>query len=169
MVTTTSNTTLDDQSSAGITAFHPRPDTQEGARNDRANLFGAIPMEVLRNRRSFITQSRKGIPGHWVKRVVDETGMRDTFVAILGVSSSNLSRVYRRKALGREASEEVLDAVRLLNLAVNTWESRELALEWLNSSVAALGGEKPVDLFDTFEGRRWVAQVLNKIECGDFS
>lgn len=169
MVTTTTNNTSDDQSLVEITAFHPRSDQREGARNDRGNLFDVIPMEVLRNRRTFIAQSRKGIPGHWVKSVVDETGMRETFVAILGVSSSNLSRVYRRKALDRDASEEVLDAVRLLNLAVNTWESRELALEWLNSSVAALGGEKPVDLFDTFEGRRWVAQVLNKIECGDFS
>jgi uncharacterized protein (DUF2384 family) len=35
--------------------------------------------------------------------------------------------------------------------------------------VPALDGERPINLFDTFEGRRWVAQVLNKIEHGDFS
>ncbi len=71
--------------------------------------------------------------------------------------------------MDKERSEEVLDAVRLLNQAVDTWESTELAMQWLHSPVAALAGEKPIELFDTFEGRKWVSQVLDKIEQGDFS
>jgi putative toxin-antitoxin system antitoxin component (TIGR02293 family) len=104
-----------------------------------------------------------------VKSVVEATGLRETFLSILNVTSGNLSREYRKKALTKEASEEVLDAVRLLKQAVDVWESRDMAIEWLKSSVPALGGEKPINLFDTFEGRRWVAQVLNKIEHGEFS
>jgi len=132
-------------------------------------VFGAIPSKVFANRKSFIEVSRKGIPGRWVKSVVEATGLRETFLGILNVSSGNLSREYRKKALTKEASEEVLDAVRLLSQAVDVWESREMAIEWLNSPVAALGGERPINLFDTFEGRRWVSQVLNKIEHGEFS
>lgn len=132
-------------------------------------VFGAIPSRVFANRKAFIEVSRKGIPGKWVKSVVDATGLRETFLSILNVSSGNLSREYRKKALTKEASEEVLDAVRLLTQAVNVWESREMAIQWLNSPVAALGSERPITLFDTFEGRRWVSQVLNKIEHGDFS
>jgi|AntRauTorcE11898_2_1112593.scaffolds.fasta_scaffold15046_2 putative toxin-antitoxin system antitoxin component (TIGR02293 family) len=132
-------------------------------------VFGVIPSKVFTSRKAFIDVSRKGIPGRWVKSVIDATGLRETFLEILNVSSGNLSREYRKKALTKEASEEVLDAVRLLSQAVDVWESRPLAIEWLNSPVVALGGERPITLFDTFEGRRWVSQVLNKIEHGEFS
>ena len=67
---------------------------------------------------AFIKQSRDGIPGAWVKDLVSQTGLRSVFVSILGVRSENLSRVYRRKALGKDASEEVLDTVRVLEQAV---------------------------------------------------
>jgi len=132
-------------------------------------VFGVIPSAVLVSRKAFIEQSRTGVPGEWVKRIVDETGLREVFLSILNVRSSNMSRVYLRKALTREASEEVLDAARLIDQAIETWESKEAAMQWLDSPVGALGGERPCNLFDTFEGRRWVSQVLNKIEHGDFS
>lgn len=139
-------------------------------RTSKKLVYGAIPVEVFSNRKTFIETSRKGIPGHWVKSVVTETGMRETFLTILNVASSNLSsRVYQRKALGKETSEEVLDAVRLIKQAEDVWESRDMAIQWLKSPVPALDGQKPITLFDTFEGREWVSQVLTKIEYGDFS
>lgn len=131
--------------------------------------MGSIPEEVFSSRKVFIDFTRKGIPGDWVKSVVEATGLREAFLGILNVESGNLSRVYRRKALSKETSEEVLDAVRLLRQAREVWESNELAMQWFRSSVPALGGEQPINLIDTFEGRRWISQVLNKIEHGDFS
>jgi putative toxin-antitoxin system antitoxin component (TIGR02293 family) len=152
--------------SESVGTYRPRLANPEAAGR---LVFGAIPAEVFANRKSFIVTSRKGIPGRWVKSVIDATGLREMFLSILGVSSGNLSRVYRRKALTKEVSEEVLDAVRLLQQTVDVWEAPDLALQWLESPVPALDGERPINLFDTFEGRRWVAQVLNKIEHGDFS
>ncbi|MDR9468616.1 MbcA/ParS/Xre antitoxin family protein [Marinospirillum sp.] len=149
-----------------IKAFKPR---QSHSEMQGKLVFDSIPGEVFLSKRAFIDASRKGIPGQWVKSIINATGFREMFVSILNVSSANLNRVYRKKSLDKEASEEVLDAVRLLNQATEVWESRELASEWLRSPVPALGGEKPINLFDTFEGRRWVSQVLNKIEHGDFS
>jgi putative toxin-antitoxin system antitoxin component (TIGR02293 family) len=132
-------------------------------------VMGAIPSEIFYNRQVFIDATRKGIPGKWVKEVIRATGLRETFLDILNVSSGNLSRVYQKKALEKDSSEEVLDAVRVISKAQEVWESNEIALQWLNAPVAALGGKQPVELFDTFEGRRWVSQVLSKIEHGDFS
>jgi len=132
-------------------------------------LFGMIPKSVLTDQVQFIEASRKGIPGEWVKAAVTGTGLRPTFLKILNVSSGNLSRVYRKKALDRDTSEQVLDTVRVFWRVLDTWESSDLALEWLRNPVPALGGEKPSNLLDTFEGRRWIAQVLNKIEYGNFS
>jgi putative toxin-antitoxin system antitoxin component (TIGR02293 family) len=132
-------------------------------------LFGLIPKSILTDRVRFIEATRKGIPGTWVKGAVAGTGLRPIFLKILNVSSGNLSRIYQKKALDRDTSEEVLDTVRFFCQAVEVWESSDLALEWFQSPVPALGGEKPCDLLDTFEGRRWIAQVLNKIEYGDFS
>jgi putative toxin-antitoxin system antitoxin component (TIGR02293 family) len=132
-------------------------------------VFGVVPSEIFENRQNFIEVARAGIPGAWVKGLIDATGLRDTFVTILGVTSSNLSRIYKRKALNREDSEEVLDTVRLLRQAAQVWESQGAAMQWLKSEVPALGGVRPISLFDTFEGRRWASQVLRKIEYGDFS
>lgn len=149
-----------------VMTYRPKP---ESLNVSGKKIFGAIPQEVFANRKIFIEVTRKGIPGRWVKSVVDATGFRDTFLSILNVSSGNLSREYRKKALTKETSEEILDAVRLLRQATEVWESRDLAIQWLNSPVPALDGEKPINLFDTFEGREWVSQVLNKIEHGEFS
>ncbi len=65
--------------------------------------------------------------------------------------------------------EKVQDAVRLIKQAEDVWESRDMAIRWLKSPVPALDGKKPITLFDTFEGREWVSQVLTNIEHGDFS
>lgn len=39
------------------------------------------------------------------------------------------------------------------DLAARIFESRELADEWLSTALPALGGNRPIDLCDTFEGR----------------
>ncbi|WP_416397366.1 antitoxin Xre/MbcA/ParS toxin-binding domain-containing protein [Allohahella sp. A8] len=53
--------------------------------------------------------------------------------------------------------------------ANRVWGGLKSAKQWLSSPVPALDGERPIDLFDTFEGRRWVTTVLRHIETGDFS
>ena len=158
-----------DPNGTGPRAYHPNLANRAMGKRADLTVFGSIPRRLMESRKDFIDQSRAGIPGAWVKDVIDQTGLRGVFLSILGVTSGNLSRVYRRKTLDKDVSEEVLDTVRVIDLAVQVWESQELALEWLNAPVVALGGEYPRNLFDTFEGRRWVSQVLNKIEHGDFS
>lgn len=53
--------------------------------------------------------------------------------------------------------------------AETVFESRQIALKWLESPVRALGGAVPSELLRTPEGCRRVYQLLAKIEAGEFS
>ncbi len=117
---------------------------------------------------AYIKAVRSGLSGELVRRAVKIFGNRELFVRILGTTSSNLSRFYRLKKMSPSASEEMLDTIRLFKQAVALFGDIESAKEWLNTPVPALKGEKPVSLLDTYEGRRWVSQVLRKIEYGEF-
>tara|TARA_B100000678_G_scaffold185931_1_gene155399 strand:+ start:199 stop:411 length:213 start_codon:yes stop_codon:yes gene_type:complete len=57
----------------------------------------------------------------------------------------------------------------VLQMAETVFESQEIALEWLESPVNALNGERPSQLLKTSEGCARVYQILNKLETGDFS
>tara|TARA_Y100001001_G_scaffold141623_1_gene145791 strand:+ start:3353 stop:3571 length:219 start_codon:yes stop_codon:yes gene_type:complete len=57
----------------------------------------------------------------------------------------------------------------LQQTAETVFESREIAMNWLESPIKALGEEVPSKLFGTPEGCKRVYQVLAKIEAGDFS
>lgn len=133
-----------------------------------AETTGVNP-EAFDDAVSFISAVREGISGQVVKKAVSLSGSRELFARILEVSPSNLSRYYRRKALSREDSEEILDSLRVLEKARLVWGSMEAAKVWLETPLAALNHSAPIELFDTFEGRRWVSGVLSQIEQGDFS
>jgi putative toxin-antitoxin system antitoxin component (TIGR02293 family) len=147
-----------------------KPDLQKiSAGKSPGKIFNTIPSEIFEDSQSMINASKAGVPGAWLKGVIDAVGLRDVFVSAFNITSPNLSRMYRRATLDREDSEEFLDTVRLLKKSNEVWEDESLSLGWLDSPVPALGGQKPRELIDTFEGRRWVMKVLSKIEYGDFS
>lgn len=66
-------------------------------------------------------------------------------------------------------SEDMLDTIRLIWHAEDVWGSRSNALAWLQQSVAALSDQRPIDLLATVDERKWISDVLNKIDQGDFS
>lgn len=123
---------------------------------------------ALNDKFEYIRMTRHGMSGTVVKEIVGVVG-REISVRVLHTSQNNLARLYRRKALSTTDTESMLDSLKTYNLAERIWGDREAAQEWLNTAIPALAGEKPMDLFDTFEGREWVRQVLRKIETGDFS
>lgn len=128
-----------------------------------------LQSEAFTDKAAYIRAVREGIPGIVVKNIVRIFKNRDLIVRVLDTSSANLSRVYRLKHMNRIASEEVLDMIRLYRHAIQVFGSKENAIEWIKSPVPALAGESPEALFDTFEGRKWVAQTLRMIEYGEFT
>lgn len=137
------------------------------AKNRLLTTLG-IPTDALTNQAQFIRFVREGMPGDVVKQAVKILDNRELLVRILGTTSSNLNRYYRVKKMSRENSEEMLDTIRLYGQATQVFGDLEKAKEWIKTPVPVLSGEKPEALFDTFEGRHWVSQVLRKIEYGEF-
>ncbi len=127
-----------------------------------------VPMSAFSDTTEFIRAARKGIAGKVVKQAVDVVGQRDLFVRLVGVSPGNLHRVYRRKTLGPAQSEALLDALRVFFRASTALGSLETAREWLDAPLPALGGQRPLELCDTFNGRRLVQDAIGKIEHGEF-
>lgn len=136
---------------------------------DYAPIKGVkLPVNVFSDRQKFIKLTKKGVSGAVVKQAIQSLGHRDLFVRLLETTSGNLSRFYGRKALNAYHSEGILDTLRVFSKAISVFGDRELASEWIDTSLPALGGQVPIELCDTFEGRDLVQITLRKIEYGEF-
>ena len=127
-----------------------------------------VPMSAFDDDNAFMRAVRGGISGKVVKQAVDVVGRRDLFVRLVGISSGNLHRVYRRSSLGVNQSEALLDALRVFYRASMALGGLDAAQEWLETPLPAMGGQCPLDYCDTFSGRRLVRQAIAKIEHGEF-
>jgi uncharacterized protein (DUF2384 family) len=132
-------------------------------------LFGCIPRRLFFDHSALIEVARTGIPGHWLACITDSTGLHEAIGVALGMTVNQLDDACRSEFLDSRTSETVLDLAGVFSRCLSVWESQELAYEWLMHPVTALNGHSPISLLDTFEGRHWIAEVLRKIEGGDFS
>lgn len=129
-----------------------------------------VPSAVFTDPAVYIRTVRAGIPGSVVKQAIEELGgNRALFSKLLNTTAANLSRYYRKKVLNRIDSEEILDTLRVYRQALNVFGDKQMTRDWLAMSIPALAGERPLDLFDTFEGRHLVKATLRKLEYGEFS
>lgn len=127
-----------------------------------------VPSAAFVDQATYIRTVRAGLSGEVVKHAIDAIGHRDFFVRLLGTTSGHLSRLYRRKSLGAARTEGLLDTLRLFAAAAAAFGGLERAQDWLGTGLPALGGDRPIDLCDTFEGRRLVREIIRKVEYGEF-
>ena len=66
-------------------------------------------------------------------------------------------------------SDRLYRFARILALAEDVFESREDAIEWLNSEQYGLGGAVPINMLQTDAGSREVEELLIRIEYGVIS
>ena len=126
-----------------------------------------VPSAAFVDQAAFIRTVRAGLSGEVVKQAIDAIGHRDFFVRLLGTTSGHLSRLYGRKSLGAARTEGLLDTLRIFAAAA-AFGGLERAQDWLDTALPALGGDRPIDLCDTFEGRRLVREIIRKVEYGEF-
>ncbi len=121
---------------------------------------------------------RKGMPQaalYHVKKTFDLSD--ETLAAIIGVS---LRTVARRRVVSQKEnkpaarlspveSDRLYRFARILALAKDVFESREDAIEWLNSGQYGLGGAVPINMLQTDAGTREVEELLLRIEYGVIS
>ena len=125
-----------------------------------------VPSAAFVDQAVYIRTVRAGLSGEVVKQAIDAIGHRDFFVRLLGTTSGHLSRLYARKSLDAARTEGLLDTLRLF--AAAAFGGLERAQDWLGTALPALGGDRPIDLCDTFEGRRLIREIVRKVEYGEF-
>lgn len=131
---------------------------------------GDVPLTTLDDQATYLRVIKTGISGAIVQPAIGVLGERELFTRLLNTDKSNLSRFYNHKRLSVTISEGILDTLRVFKLAFEVYEGDvETALEWLHTSIPALSNEIPINLLDTFEGRRVVKDCLMVMEYGDFT
>lgn len=118
----------------------------------------------------YIRALRAGINTGKIKSLLVALGVPRSIIAHNAMTDeTNLARFFRRESVPEQQSEALLDTAKVYLKAVAIFEDKDLAAEWMNTEIPALGGQKPLELMDSFEGRRWVTRVLGHLETGDFS
>ena len=149
-----------------IRSYRPSRVTSD---REPALLLTCIPNAVFANHRTFISHVRAGIPGHWLAGIIETVDQEECIKNALSMTPDQLRDACQSETLDPGTTEVVLDIARVLSLSISVWESQDLAAQWLKSPVPALTNLTPMSLMDSYEGRRWVMNVLDKIEVGQFS
>lgn len=87
----------------------------------------------------------------------------------LAISERTLIRRKKEGTLSTEESAKLLRVARITHRAIEVFEDRLAALDWLKSINRALGGVTPLSLLDTDLGAETVLDTLGRIEHGVFA
>ncbi|WP_305418716.1 antitoxin Xre/MbcA/ParS toxin-binding domain-containing protein [Photobacterium leiognathi] len=129
-----------------------------------------LPENIFNNDMIYYKTVMNGISGKVIKwAVLAMPKQKKAIVKALGTTSGKLSHLYEKSKLNTHQTEEILDIVKLYTEVCDVFGSVDKADLWLSMSIPALRGEQPIDLLDTFIGRKLVRGVINKIKFGDFS
>ncbi|NYS62371.1 type II toxin-antitoxin system Xre/ParS family antitoxin [Vreelandella salicampi] len=86
---------------------------------------------------------------------------------LLNASTSTLDRRRReRKKLDSVASERLDRIATVSHLAVEVFEDKQAAIDWLSRPNETLGGQAPIMLCETEIGAKQVRRVLHAMEWG---
>ena len=135
--------------------------------------------QKIQNPIDFDALIKKGIPSRVMYHVKKKFNLTDEVLAlIIGASLRTIARRRKAAEIRHTASMERLSPVesdrlyrfaRIIALAEDVFESKEDALEWLNSAQHGLGGAVPFKMLQTDAGAREVEELLIRIEYGVIS
>ena len=123
---------------------------------------------------------RSGVPARMAKQIITEMHL-DLLVMFqaLNLKTSTVNRkAARDETLSAEDGERVVGLARLVGqVEAMVQEGGDSAgfdaalwlAQWLREPVAALGGERPIDLLDTMEGQALVSATLARMESGAYA
>jgi len=80
-----------------------------------------------------------------------------------------LNELTAEESTSSEVSASNIDMLLMLhNEMLDFFNSKEDVDTWIHTKVTVLGGEKPISLLSTVEGRKTLKQLLNRMNYGDF-
>lgn len=153
---------------AGVTANSPRE-----ALRTCLEVFQATPIER-------IAMIRGGLRAHWVQAVLGDF-MRDcaSNLSALTLSRAAVAKSAARDAhLSQEASERLVGIAGLIGQvetmvresgASEGFNASHWFAEWVISPVPALGGVRPIECLDTWEGRAAVSDLLAQMQSSAYA
>lgn len=119
---------------------------------------------------NWIDVLRKGLPAGAIDVIARAAGLTQTELSqALMISERTLVRRKKEGALSSQESAKLLRVARVLDRAIEVFENRGAALDWLKSANPALGGATPLSLLDTDLGAEAVFDTLGRIEHGVFA
>jgi putative toxin-antitoxin system antitoxin component (TIGR02293 family) len=93
----------------------------------------------------------------------------DKMADILHISSRTVQRKKDSDVLSSYSSEQAIEVAEVIAKGLEVFQNREVFNTWMQSEIAALNYQKPLDLLDTSFGTKLILQVLGRIEHGVYS
>lgn len=102
--------------------------------------------------------------------IVAMTGLNLTeFSSLLPVNKRTIEKVKDRELLSPSVSDRVLQLASLYQNGEDVFGDMTSFREWLQSSLIALGGKKPIEFIDNDTGISIIRDLLGRIEHGVYS
>lgn len=131
-----------------------------------ARVMASAPRSAL----DWVDMIRRGLPSATVDALTKVTHLSQAeLAAAVGIPERTLAR---RKREGRLTSEESSRLVRLARVVARgeeVFEDLDVAVDWLKTPNASLGGAAPLSLLNTDIGAGSVMDTLGRIEHGVFA
>ncbi|MBV9673395.1 MAG: DUF2384 domain-containing protein [Verrucomicrobia bacterium] len=144
----------------------------ENKRVRRAFHETGSPPDVLRERRDepgpvTIGNVREGLSIDVFKTVAANLEMSDRQLAgVLKIPDRTFDRRLKNGVLKPEESDRLARVAKILQRAAEVFGNAEKARGWMNTRIAAFGGETPLQRADTSLGASQVEDVLGRIDYG---
>ena len=120
--------------------------------------------------RDWIEIVRRGLPAMAIEALAGAAQLTQAELgATLAIPERTLLRRKKEGTLNTEESAKLVRVARVMHRAIDVFEDRTTALDWLKKPNQALGHVSPLSLLDTDLGAETVLDTLGRIEHGVFS
>lgn len=137
-----------------------------------SNILGgkAVLHTHPRSSIEWIVLVREGIPASAIDAIIGLINIPQVELSkALNIPERTLIRRKKEGVLNPEESGKLHRLAQVIERAVEVFESAPLALDWIKSPNASLGGFTPLSLLDTDLGAQAIMDTLGRIEHGVFN
>jgi putative toxin-antitoxin system antitoxin component (TIGR02293 family) len=136
-----------------------------------ASLLGGVSVVKRKSNttRDWIEIVRQGLPALAIEALARTVQLTQAELGeTLAIPERTLLRRKQEGMLNTEESAKLVRVARIMHRAIEVFEDRATALDWLKEPNRALGSVSPLSLLDTDLGAEAVRDTMGRIEHGVF-
>ena len=119
---------------------------------------------------SYMQVSQYGLTKQNFERLKAFTGLdTETLASILSITSRTIQRKKITDTFKPDISEKMLEIADIYSFGVSVFEKKDKFQKWVNTENLSLGNKKPIEFLSSSYGRKYIKQLLGRIEYGVFS